>query len=124
MSKLIKIDTDYADWIKDLSQRFRQSQIKAAMKVNTEMLKFYFTLGADIVNKQAESKWGDGFFSNLSQDLQEALPGVKGFSVKNLYYMKKMYLLYFQNVVIFPQLVGKMDVANSNLPQPVGDGQN
>ena len=120
MSKLIKIDTDCADWIKDLSQRFRQSQIKAAMKVNSEMLKFYFTLGADIVNKQAESKWGDGFFSNLSQDLQEALPGVKGFSVKNLYYMKKMYLLYFQNVVIFPQLVGKMDVANSNLPQPVG----
>ena len=68
MSRLIKIDNIYADWIKDLSLRFRQSQIKAAVKVNSEMIKSYFSFGADIVNKQAESKWGDGFFKNLSQD--------------------------------------------------------
>ena len=49
MSNLIKIDNDYAGWIKDLSLRFRQSQIKAAVKVNSEMLKFYFSLGADKV---------------------------------------------------------------------------
>ena len=78
MGKLIKIDGEYANWIKDLSLRFKQSQIKAAIRVNSEMLRFYFNLGADIVNKKAESRWGDGFFANLSRDLQNELPGVIG----------------------------------------------
>ena len=58
MTTLIKIDDDYAEWIRNLSLRFKQSQIKAAIKVNSEMLRFYFSLGADIVNKKAESRWG------------------------------------------------------------------
>lgn len=119
MSKLIKIDNDYAGWIKDLSQRFRQSQIKAAVKVNSEMLRFYFSLGADIVTKQAESKWGDGFFRNLSMDLQDALPGVKGFSIQSLYYAKRFYLLYTQPYTNFPQLEEKLQGKDlsTKLPQ-------
>lgn len=78
MGMLIKIDGEYANWIKDLSLLFKQSQIKAAIRVNSEMLRFYFNLGADIVNKKAESRWGDGFFDNLSRDLQNELPGVIG----------------------------------------------
>ncbi|MBQ2908302.1 MAG: hypothetical protein IJE47_11135 [Bacteroidales bacterium] len=113
---LIKIDGEYANWIKDLSLRFRQSQIKAAIRVNSEMLRFYFSLGADIVNKKAESRWGDGFFKNLSRDLQNALPGVRGFSEKNLYYMKLMYLLYRECFEKFPQDVGK--IGNHNLFNP------
>ena len=116
MTALIKIDGEYANWIKDLSLRFRQSQIKAAIRVNSEMLRFYFSLGADIVNKKAESRWGDGFFKNLSRDLQNALPGVRGFSEKNLYYMKLMYLLYRECFEKFPQDVGK--IGNHNLFNP------
>ena len=41
MSELIKIDEEYAKWISDISKRFRQSQLKAAVKVNDEMLRFY-----------------------------------------------------------------------------------
>ena len=121
MSKLIKIDADYADWIKDLSQRFRQSQIKAAVKVNSEMLKFYFSLGADIVSRQAESKWGDGFIKNLSQDLQEVLPGVKGFSETNLKYVKKFYLLYSQLFGFRPQVEDNLECVKitTPVPQPV-----
>ena len=121
MSKLIKIDNNYAGWIKDLSLRFRQSQIKAAVKVNSEMIKFYFSLGADIVNKQAESKWGDGFFKNLSQDLQEALPGVKGFSETSLKYAKYFYQLYSPLIhpqvgdEIHPQVVDEL-ASTTNLP--------
>ena len=116
MTALIKIDGEYANWIKDLSLRFRQSQIKAAIRVNSEMLRFYFSLGADIVNKKAESRWGDGFFKNLGRDLQNALPGVRGFSEKNLYYMKLMYLLYRECFEKFPQDVGK--IGNHNLFNP------
>lgn len=118
MSKLIKIDTDYAEWIKGLSLRFRQSQIKAAVKVNSEMLKFYFSLGADIVTKQAESKWGKSFFSTLSQDLQQLLPEAKCFSETNLRYMKRFYQLYFNDLVKLPQIGAELGVADEkNLPQ-------
>ena len=58
------------------------------------MLIFYWTLGKDIVKLKAESKWGSGFYENLSLDLQKIIPNTKGFSVTNLKYMKKFYSLY------------------------------
>ena len=122
MSKLIKINNDYASWIKHLSLRFRQSQIKAAVKVNSEMLKFYFSLGADIVTKQAESKWGDGFFKNLSQDLQDALPGVKGFSETSLKYAKYFYLTYQEYVTNRPQVGDDLQIIAIGVENDVNFG--
>ncbi|MBL1506057.1 DUF1016 family protein, partial [Klebsiella pneumoniae] len=88
MSKLIHMNNEYAEWVKSLSQRFRQSQIKASVKVNSEMLRFYWSLGRDIVENSMDNKYGSGFFNNLSNDLKDSLPGVKGFSPRNLAYMK------------------------------------
>jgi hypothetical protein len=65
MSKLIKIDAGYKQWISELSERFRMSQLQASIKVNTEMLRFYWSLGRDIVELKAESKWGDGIIMVL-----------------------------------------------------------
>ena len=59
------LDKDYLQWIKELSTRFRRSQVKASVKVNQVMLQFYWELGRDIVEKQAESRWGSGFMKNL-----------------------------------------------------------
>ena len=61
MSKLIKIDADYKKWIEDVGRRFRTSQIKASIKVNDEMLRFYWSLGEDISKMRASSKYGSGF---------------------------------------------------------------
>lgn len=95
MNKPISIlDKDYLQWVKELSKRYRQSQIKAAVKVNTEMLKFYWSLGRDIVALKAETRWGSKFFSNLSRDLKEANPLATCFSPKNLLYMKNFYCIY------------------------------
>lgn len=121
MTTLIKIDGDYAEWIRNLSLRFKQSQIKAAIKVNSEMLRFYFSLGADIVNKKAESRWGDGFFKNLSKDLQNELPGVRGFSETNLRYSKYFYLLYNQTLTIHPQVGDKFYNQDFIISPLVGD---
>lgn len=69
MSKNITIiDSQYKDWIADLSNRYRQSQVKAAVKLNTEMLRFYWSLGRDVVALKAEARWGDKFMKNLSAD--------------------------------------------------------
>lgn len=95
MDKSINIlDQDYSLWIQDLSKRYRKSQIKASIKVNGEMLKFYWGLGRDIVAMKAESRWGSKFFKNLSKDLKEANQKATCFSEGNLKYMKNFYCMY------------------------------
>ena len=49
------LDNDYIGWIKELSSRYRRSQVKAATKVNVEMLRFYWELGRDITKRDAEN---------------------------------------------------------------------
>ena len=106
MSEKLILDKDYRDWIGQLSNRYRRAQIKAAVAVNTEMLKFYWELGHDIIRMQSENKYGSHFFEKLSRDLKEAIPEAKGFSVKSLYYIKRFYLMYSK---IFPQIEGKSE---------------
>ena len=75
MSKLIHINNEYAEWVKSLSLRFRQSQVKAAVKVNSEMLKFYWSLGKDIVERDMENKYGSSSVTtNTSASIWRLLP--------------------------------------------------
>ena len=92
-------DSDYVQWLKNLKARYKQYQAKAAVKVNTAMLEFYWSLGRDIIQKKAESKWGSGFFNQLSLDMKTTFPDEKGFSVTNLKYMKRWYLFYYEEVI-------------------------
>lgn len=94
MSTLIHIDKEYALWVKNLSERYRKAQIKAAVKANSEVIAFYWSLGKDIVGRDAERKYGKGFFNNLSSDLKDKLPGVTGLSPRNLRYTERFYKLY------------------------------
>ena len=117
MNKPISIlDKDYLQWVKGLCMRYRQSQIKAAVKVNTEMLKFYWSLGRDIVTLKAEDRWGSKFFHNLSRDLKEANPSTTCFSPKNLLYMKNFYCMYQPYFEIGQQVADKLG-ENVILPQ-------
>ena len=122
MSKLIKTDTSYAEWIKSLSLRFRQSQIKAAVKVNSELIQFYWELGRDIVEMKAEERWKENFWENLSNDLQTSLPGIKGFSITNLQYTRRFYLLYSMKATEHPQVEGAMEnrIVENKHPQVGG----
>ena len=120
MSKSINIlDKDYIQWIKDLSSRYRRSQIKASVKVNQEMLQFYWELGKDIVEKKAESRWGSGFMKNLSRDLKEVNPDATCFSETNLLYMKNFYLLYQPYITITPQLGEQIPQLGEQITQQV-----
>ena len=119
MSKLIKTDADYSRWIQELKERYRRSQIKAATQVNREMLRFYWSLGCDIVARDAENVYGSSFYRNLSQDLKEAIPESEGFSRQNLQYMRKMYLLYSEPATNCPQVVDNSET--EMCPQLVGD---
>lgn len=111
MGKAVTIqDKEYLEWIKDLGTRFRRSQIKAAVKVNEEMLRFYWELGHDIVERDAENHYGSRFFSILSHDLKEATSTTSGLSERNIRYAKDFYLLYNQEVGILQQPAAKSDL--------------
>ena len=125
MSKLLSINKEYAEWLKSLSQRFRQSQIKAAVKVNSELLKFYWSLGQDIVERDFENTYGSEFFKNLSLDLKEEFPDTKGFSPTNLGYIKRFYILYSNVAKIYPRLEGNFPQISNilNYPQVGGNSE-
>ena len=94
MSKLLSSDTSYREWIQEVSKRFRQSQIRAAVKVNDEMLRFYWSLGKDISRMSENAAYGTGFYKAVSADLQDIFPNVHSFSVTNLKYMRYFYEMY------------------------------
>ena len=103
------IDKEYVQWVKSLVERYRQSQIKAAVRVNAVKLKFNWQLGHEIVELKVEERWGEGVIEQLSKDLKKEMPHVEGFSVTNLGYCKRFYLLYSHYTGIYPQLGGKLD---------------
>lgn len=118
----ITLDKEYVQWIHDIKQRFRNAQIKAAVKVNSEQLLFNWQLGRDLVVRKAEEKWGSGIVEQVSLDLQAEFPDVKGFSTTNLWYMKKWYLFYTDslNDQKLQQLVGEIGQKDSSRLQQIG----
>ena len=84
-------DSRYLDFIAEIKQRVLSAQIKAAIRVNQELLYLYWDLGARIVLEQKKATWGDGFLLRMSQDLQAELPNTKGFSLRNLKYMRQWF---------------------------------
>ena len=94
MDKLVEVDAQYREWISEVSKRFHQSQIKAAVKVNDEMLRFYWQLGKEIHDRKDKFSYGQSFYKTISRDLRRELPDVKSFSETNLRYMQKFAELY------------------------------
>ncbi|MDE5878264.1 MAG: PDDEXK nuclease domain-containing protein [Muribaculaceae bacterium] len=106
MDKSISIlDREYTLWVKELVKRYHSSQIKAAIKINKELLRYYWELGKDIEEKQADNKYGSKFYATLSRDLRHEMPNVEGLSETSIRYAKRFYALYSQQIQILPQLV-------------------
>lgn len=91
------VTKEYIEWIEDIKKRIKNSQIKASVKVNDVVLELYWNIGKDIVEKQATSKWGDGFLSTMSKDLKKTFPNMSGFSVQNLKSIRYWYKFYNSN---------------------------
>ena len=85
---------EYFSWIGELKRRYRATQIKAAISVNTALLEFYWSLGKDISERYAASRSGNKFYQMLSADLRSVLPEAKGLSPSSLKYCGYFYRLY------------------------------
>lgn len=98
----------YLAWISELKKRYKATQIKAAVAVNSAMIEFYWNLGKDICERYAGTKiYGADFFARLSADLKASIPEPRGFSTQNLRYCQHFYDLY-HSLPNFQQLVGEL----------------
>lgn len=102
----IHLDTEYSQWMYEIKERYRHTQVKAAVKVNAEQLMFNWVLGKDLATRKIDEKWGTGIVEQVSLDLQNEFPSAKGFSTTNLWNMKKWYLFYSEKL---QQIVGELD---------------
>lgn len=119
LSVLLHDDTDYKDWLVELKERFLSHRLKASCATNGYLLDFYWKLGRDIEAKQYANTYGSEFYKNLSLDLKNEMPGVKGFSPINLRYMSKFFKLYAPLYGNIPQCAELFSdsLLDANVPQ-------
>lgn len=106
--RVMDVRARYVAWIGELKKRYRATQVKAAIAVNSALIGFYWNLGRDISEKYSKTKiYGKNFFANLSADLKNAIPESRGFSTQNLRYCRGFYELY-RKLPNFQQVVGEL----------------
>jgi predicted nuclease of restriction endonuclease-like (RecB) superfamily len=80
----------YEAFIGEVKERIRSAQVRAALAVNRELILLYWSIGRDILNRQAEQGWGARVIEQMAVDLSQAFPAVTGFRVRNLRYMRSL----------------------------------
>ncbi len=78
----------YAEFLESIKERVRTAQVKAALSVNRELVLLYWDMGREILSRQGALGWGAKVIDQLSEDLRRAFPEMRGFSPRNLKYMK------------------------------------
>lgn len=87
-SELFPENSNYNSFLRDLKERIRQAQIKAALAVNRELILLYWQIGREILLRQQQQGWGSKVIDRLAKDLKKEFPEVTGFSARNLKYMR------------------------------------
>jgi predicted nuclease of restriction endonuclease-like (RecB) superfamily len=94
--------SDYQSFVKEIKEKIREAQYNALKAVNRELINLNWYIGSSIVQKQVQYGWGKSVVENLSDDLQKEFPGREGFSVQNLWRMRKFYLTYHESEKLAP----------------------
>lgn len=108
MTNDVPTTDDYRSFITELKSRVQAAQIKAAVTVNRELLLLYWDLGRMITERQATSGWGEGVVEQISHDLSKEFPNLKGFSRRNLYFIKQWSGFYAAQPENVKQLVAQI----------------
>ncbi|PZR06382.1 MAG: DUF1016 domain-containing protein [Archangium gephyra] len=91
---------DYGQWLTDVKARVRAAQQRAAQSVNQELLGLHWELGREILERQGREGYGTKVVDRLAADLKTAFPSMKGFSPRNLKYMRRFAELWPQKEVV------------------------
>lgn len=103
---LSKLNGEYEDFLRDLKNRIRTAQVRAALAVNRELVLLYWQVGRDILNRQQQQGWGAKVIDKLAKDLKAEFPEMKGFSRTNLLYMRAFAEAYPDEQIV-QQLAGQ-----------------
>jgi predicted nuclease of restriction endonuclease-like (RecB) superfamily len=106
MSDLFNLK-DYETFLTDLKVRIRSAQVRAALAVNRELVLLYWQIGRDILVRQQQQGWGAKVIQNLSKDLKQEFPEMKGFSRSNLLYMRA-FAQAFPDEAIVQEALGRI----------------
>lgn len=110
MTSLLEVDSrfipvvGYREFLNELKEKIRNAQLKAAITVSRELIKLYWELGKDVVEKQEKEGWGSKVLERVAKDLQNEFPGVEGFSRTNIFRMRAFYLAYSNRLTAVGQL--------------------
>lgn len=85
---------EYVQILSDLKKQVQEAQLKATLSASRELIKLYWLIGKTISEKQGKSGWGASVIEQLVKDLQNAFPGIAGFSRSNIFRMKAFFLAY------------------------------
>ncbi|MET8523610.1 PDDEXK nuclease domain-containing protein [Nocardioides sp. NPDC004968] len=94
MTDDLSLPDGYAEWLGDLKERIRSARQRAALAVNTELLRLYWQIGREIADRQEAQGWGAKVIARISQDLRLAFPDMTGLSKRNLAYMRAFALAW------------------------------
>lgn len=86
---MLPLDPNYQAFLDVLKDRIRTAQLRAGLAVNQELVSLYWRIGSDILDRQERLGWGAKVVDQVSQDLTRSFPGMKGFSPRNLKYMRR-----------------------------------
>ncbi|HKP76557.1 MAG TPA: PDDEXK nuclease domain-containing protein [Longimicrobiaceae bacterium] len=108
----------YGELLETLKARIRGAQVQATLAMNRELIQLYWDIGREVAQRQQQEGWGSAAIERLSRDLRGAFPDVRGFSTRNLWRMRSLYLSYTLEVQPLLPLPGVDGVI---LPQAVAE---
>lgn len=92
--KEIITKSDYLKFLKEIKGKIISARISAYRKLNRDLLRLYWDIGKNIVERQEKFGWGKNIVEKLSKDLIAEFEGREGFSPNNLWRMRNFYLTY------------------------------
>jgi len=98
---------EYQEWLKIIKQRVSSARLRVALAASSELIAFYYELGAQIADREARTQWGSGFIDAFSKDLRQTFPEIGGLSSKNLRYCRAFFRFYCAPA-IWQQVVAKL----------------
>ena len=93
---------EYFGFVKEIKELIYKCQYEALKSVNRELINLYWEIGKEITKQQEEKGWGKSVVAVLAQELQREFPGIKGFSIANLWRMRNFYINYCENEKLAP----------------------
>ena len=104
---------DYPQLLSAIKSRIQTARVQAHLAANRELVRLYWDLGKLIVERQEIEGWGKAVVERLSADLCAAFPEMKGLSPRNLWLMRRFYLVYQQDLTILQQPAAELPCSPS-----------